>query len=108
MRSLGLLPVFACMLSAQELTAVKLTSGVTTTLKRNPSGLRESIGVTADAGQTLLVELNLGEPEAGASGDKIQVSGPGNIDLESELSPDTSLVWMRALAKPGAYRVTVL
>ena len=60
MRSLGLLPVLTCMLSGQQPTAVKVAPGVTTTLKRNPAGLRETFAVTARAGQTLLVELNIG------------------------------------------------
>ena len=59
MRSLGLLSVFACMLCFQELITVKLTPGVTTTLKRSPAGLRETVAFTASAGQTLLVELNI-------------------------------------------------
>src|SRR4051812_2656322 len=93
MRILGLLPVFACMLSGQEFAAVKLTPGVTTTLKRNPDRLRESIAVAAGGGQTLLIELNLGQPDAGTSGYKIQVSALGDSVLESELGADTSMVW---------------
>jgi hypothetical protein len=108
MRSLGLLAVFVCLLSGQESTGVKLTPGVTTTLKRNPAGLRDTFAVTAGAGQTLLAELNLGEPDAGTDGDKIHVSGPGGIALESKLNADTSLVWMSVIPQPGTYRVTVL
>lgn len=108
MRSLGLLPVFACMLSGQELTAVKLTPGITTTLKRNPAGLRESFAVTASAGQTLLVELNIGEPDAGASDDKIQVSGPGGAIVEPGLGADPPLDWISVLTQPGTYLVTIL
>jgi hypothetical protein len=108
MRSLGLLPVFACMLSGQELTAVKLTPGVTATLKRNPAGLRESFAVTGSAGQTLLVELNIGGPSAYINGDLIQVSGPGNRIVEPGPAGAPELAWMGVLPQPGTYLVTVL
>jgi len=105
MRSLGLLPVFACVLSGQELTAVQLTPGVTTTLKRNPAGLRQTFAVTAGAGQTL---LNVGEPGGGTREDKIQVSGPGGAAVESGLEADTRATWMDVLPQSGTYRVTLL
>lgn len=109
MRSLGLLPVFACMLSGQELTAVKLAPGVTTTLRRTPAGLRETFAVTASAGQTLLVELNLSEPDAGTiDDDKIQVSGPGNATVEPGSAADPPLDWISVLPQAGTYLVTVL
>jgi hypothetical protein len=108
MRSLGLLPFLACLLSGQELTAVRLTPGVTATLKRNPAGLRESFAVTASAGQTLLVELNIGGPYAGTDGDRIQVSGPGNRIVDLGPAGDPPLDWIGVLPQPGTYLVTVL
>jgi len=96
------------MLSGPELTAIKLTPGVTTTLKRNPAGLRETFAVTASAGQTLLAELNIGEPGGGTREDRIQVSGPGGAAVESGLEADTRATWMDVLPQSGTYRVTIL
>lgn len=109
MRSLSLLPVFAFMLSGQELTTIKLTPRITATLKRNPAGLRETFAVTASAGQTLLVELNIGQPDVERGDDRIQVSGPGDAAVEPE--PDLVIAgynWMNVLPQPGTYRVTLL
>ena len=109
MRRLGLLPLFACMLSGQEPIAVKLAPGVTTTLKRNPAGLRESFAVTASAGQTLLVELNMANPVGAVPrDDKIQVHRPGGAELKAGLGEDSSYIWMGVLPQSGTYRITLL
>lgn len=109
MRSLGLLVVFTCMALGQEPIAVKLLPGVTMTLKRNPAGLRESFAVTASAGQTLLVELNMANPvDAVIRDDRIQVHGPGGAELKTGLEADTRYSWMDTLPQSGTYRVTLL
>ena len=108
MRSLGLLSVFAWILSGQGASAVKLAPGVTATLKRNPVGLKETFAVTASAGQTLLVELNLGEPRIAIDGDHIQVSAPRSGVVKPGPPTTPSLDWIGVLAQPGTYLVTVL
>jgi hypothetical protein len=92
----------------QEPIAVKVAPGVATTLKRNPAGLRESFAVRASAGQTLLVELNIGEPKSGTGEEKIQVYGPGGAEVESGLGAGTYSTWMDMLPRSGTYRVTLL
>jgi hypothetical protein len=70
--------------------------------------LRESFAVTANAGQTLLVEMNLGELGPEVDHDKIQVSGPGDAIVEPGPATDPPLDWISVLPRPGTYLVTVL
>jgi hypothetical protein len=108
LRNLGLLSVFACLLFGQEVTAVKLEPGATTTWTRRPSGLRETLAVTANAGHTLLVELNFGQWETGATDDKIEVSGPGGAVLEPGDGADPPFEWINKLPKQGTYHVVIV
>jgi hypothetical protein len=106
MRILGLLPVFACLLSGQGANAVQLSPGVTTTLKRNPVGMQEIFAITASAGQTLLVELKI--DGVYTSDEQIQISGPGNATVQPALDAVPPIDWIGVLPQSGTYRVTVL
>ncbi len=87
MRSL-LLAACTSMAFSQVRIALELMPGVTTTLKRNPAGLRKSFAVTASAGQTLPVELNLANPlDAIIRDHKIQVHGRGGAEVETGWEP---------------------
>jgi len=106
MRSAGLLFVYAAMLSGQRVTTVKLTPGVTTALKHNPVGLRETFAVAASAGETLFVELRIAG-ESYAREDRLQVSGPGNTIVKPAPDADPPVDWIGLLPQSGTYFVTV-
>jgi len=104
----GLLLAAVFTLFAQSLR-VQLVPGVTTTLRRPPSE-RETFLVSASAGQTLLVELNIDKTRLpdGASQDRIQVSpetaGPSVSPFGEQ---DAWQNWINVLPRSGAWRVTV-
>ena len=79
----------------------------TTTTQRTPISKLESFSVSGQAGQTLLVEVNVDHTSPDAGEHKIAVFDPSGKSLASSLGEDTSLNWMRRLAVSGNYRVQI-
>lgn len=94
---------------------MRVSLGVTTTVKRAPTDEHDALTFAAEAGKTLLLELNVtGSEQPGPldSGDRLIVIPPGSgisgglsSSLHSGYSEDS--YWMNVLPETGSYEIVV-